>query len=124
MKEKIFVKKVRARAKTQYHKLKQMECFVCGSSTNLELHHVIPLSVIIKEYLNQKEGGGKTDEKLVSLILEECTEIFMPKNCITLCKIHHSSLHNLFGMSYSRKTAEKTRTYLIKQKEKVYGKIH
>jgi len=126
-KEKNFVKKVRAKSKTQYYKLKDSECFICGNESNLELHHILPLSEIIVEFLKKHEkevADAKNDEDLVVAIINECNDIFEKDNVVTLCKQCHYWLHNLFGASYKRKTAEKVKTYLINQRRKKYGQIH
>lgn len=119
--EKIFVKKVRAKSKAQYYKHKQDKCFICGSSEKLELHHINPLANIVTEYLKTIEKGDKSDAELVNDIIENCQDIFDPDNLVTLCKTHHYYLHNLFGASYSAKTANKVKNYLIKQKERKDG---
>lgn len=121
-KEKIFVKKVRAKSKARYYKFKQPECFICGKTDGgLELHHIQPLANIVSNYLKTIEKGDKTDAELVDEIIANCQDIFDPDNLVTLCKLHHYYLHNLFGMSYSAKVADKVKTYLIKQKEKYNG---
>ncbi len=117
MKETNFVKKVRARAKTRYYKNKKSECFICKATKKLELHHILPLAEIVKNYLKTNDVGGKTDEELVTEILENCPEIFDENNVVTLCKQCHYWLHNLFGASYSTKVAKNVQNYLIKKQE-------
>jgi 5-methylcytosine-specific restriction endonuclease McrA len=122
-KEKLFTKYVRAKAKTEYHKFKKDRCWVCGSTKQLELHHVYPLSQLIRDYLQEK-GINKpvNDPNLREQIFKDCGDkIFSEKNLITLCKIHHSNIHRLYGQTYPGKLAPKVQTYLMKQKEKFNG---
>jgi len=117
--EKIFVKRVRAKAKTAYYRFKQNECYICGRKDDLELHHIIPLATIVNEYIKQHGQEVKVDD-----VIKNCPEIVAEDNVVTLCKIHHYYLHNLFGKEFNRKVAEKTKNYIEKQRSKNYGKIH
>ena len=124
--EKIFTKFIRAKAKTSYHPYKKNECWVCGRKENLELHHVYPLAEIIKDYLNENNiVNPKNDEDLREQIFRDLgNKIFNEENLITLCKVHHTNIHRLFGKTYSGTVSEKVKNYLTKQKEKMYGKVH
>lgn len=122
-KEKLFTKFVRAKAKTQYHKFKKDECWVCGSSKDLELHHVYPLAELIHDYLDEKGIiNPPNDEALREQIFTDLGEkIFNEENLLTLCKLHHTNIHRLFGKTYSGKVAVKVQKFLMKQREKLYG---
>ena len=66
---------------------KDSKCFVCGSTNNLQLHHIIPLS-----------NGG--DNRL--------------SNIITLCGQCHGKVHNNKGLELARqKIAEKKKGSFI-----------
>jgi 5-methylcytosine-specific restriction endonuclease McrA len=123
-KEKIFTKYVRAKAKTYYHRYKTKECWVCGNDKDLELHHVYPLAQIISDYLKEKGIKKPTnDPELREQILTDCYDkIFSEENLITLCRLHHANIHRLFGKTYSGKVADKVKTFLTKQKEKLHGR--
>jgi len=123
--EKLFTKFVRAKAKTQYHKYKKDECWVCGSSENLELHHVYPLSDIIHDWLREHNiKNPSNDVELREELLNDVADkVYNPTNLITLCKTHHRNVHTLFGQTYGGKMAEKVNKYLTKQKEKFNGKV-
>ena len=116
--EKLLVKRVRAKAKTQYYKLKEKECFICGSTKNLELHHIFPLSEIISKYL--KENNIKEGEEDINALVN-LPEIYDPKNLVTLCKTHHYYLHVLFGFNYPEKMVNKVHNYINKQRSRQYG---
>jgi len=124
-KEKLFTKFVRAKAKTIFHKLKKDKCWVCGSDKDLELHHIIPFSTLIHEYLKENDIDEKTlanNPELRDVILNHYKkEFFSEEYLLTLCKVHHTNLHRLFGKTYGVKLAEKTKQYLQKQKEKMNG---
>ena len=118
-KEKLFVKFIRAKAKTSYHKHKKEECFVCGKRSELELHHNIPLAEVVNGYLKSHNiKNPSNDLELREQILTECSyEIF--GELITLCKMHHKAVHTLFGRTYNNKTSIKVKKYLERQKEKL-----
>ncbi len=121
MSEANFVKFVRASAKTKYHKYKKEECYICGCDKDLELHHNIPLSEVIAEYLKENSIKKPTnDESLRATILDaRSNQIFGESNLITLCRKHHRALHSLFGRTYNLKTSEKVVRYVQRQKEKM-----
>lgn len=104
-----------------YHKSKTKECFVCARQESLELHHNIPLSEVVKEYLKENNIKNPTNDTVLrDNILEACKHnIFGKENLITLCKTHHKNLHNIFGKTYTIKVSEKVKKYLMKQKEKL-----
>ncbi len=120
-KEKDFIKYVRAKAKTQYHKYKKNECWVCKSNIMLELHHVYPLAELIWDWVERKGIINPTNEDRLreELFNDVGAQIFNEENLITLCKIHHTNLHRLFGKTYGVKIVEKVKNYLKKQREKL-----
>jgi len=122
-KEKQFIKYVRAKAKTRYHKLKKDKCWVCGSDKDLELHHVYPLSDLVWGYLKENNiTNPENTPELRDKILEDLQEkIFGEDNLLTICKVHHKNLHRLFGRTYNSKMVQKVKKYLTKQKEKLNG---
>ena len=123
-KEKLFIKFIRSKAKTNYHKAKKDICFICESSDKLELHHIMPLSSIVFEYLRTKGiRNPSNDPELREEILSNCSDqIFKPENLVTLCKLHHKNLHQLFGKTYSQKLASKVSKFLNKQRSKYIAK--
>ena len=122
-KEKLFTKFVRAKAKTYYHVYKKDKCWVCGSTNKLELHHVYPLAEMIKDYLKDKgiKSPGNDEQLREDIFNDVGDKIFNEENLITLCRIHHTNVHRLFGKTYTGKVAEKVRIFLTKQKEKLNG---
>jgi len=116
--EKNDVKRVRAKAKTVYHRLKTDTCFICGKDKKLELHHILPLSVVIGNWKQNNNNIGELNAADVDRILKEEPIIFEPENCITLCRVCHLQLHRLFGKDYNEKQVEKVKRYLTKTKLK------
>lgn len=110
------VKRVRAVGKTYYHRLKTDYCYICGSSENLELHHVIPLSVIVQRYKQKTNKEELLDVDVDFIIQNE--QVADPENVLTLCKTHHYWVHKLFGKSYGEKIIPKVRNYIEKQRKK------
>ena len=119
--EAIFIKFLRASYKTYYHRSKKDACFVCGSEEKLELHHNKPLVSIVQAYLKRHNIKNPTnDSKLREDILQECNEdILGEQNLITLCKMHHTNVHSIFGKKYNIKVADKVQSYLLRQKDKL-----
>lgn len=61
-------------------------CVACGSSENLEIDHIKPLSRIIKEILDAKEY--MSDDELFEALITS-TEIFNKENGRVLCNSCH-----------------------------------
>ena len=95
---------------------------MCGSTKNLELHHNFPLAYIVRGFI--KENPKMSKEEVRSAILEKYyNEIAGEESVKTLCRLHHKSLHDVFGKTYNIKVAEKVKSYLKKQQEKC-NEIH
>ena len=116
-KEHNIVKYCRASYKTLYHKYKDDKCFVCGSTKNLELHHNFPLAFIVRKFV--KDNPKLTKEEVREAILEQYQDAIAGEDSVvTLCRLHHKSLHDVFGKTYNLKVSEKVKRYLKKQQEK------
>jgi len=57
-------------------------CVHCGSSENLEAHHLIPIQMLIEKYKIKNRDDAR-----------ECKELWSMKNGITLCLKCHYKLH-------------------------------
>ena len=68
----------------------KFECIICGSSKNLEVHHIIPLEDIVKEiklkYKTKNENEIYNISKTYEIFFDEC-------NGITLCSKCHYDIH-------------------------------
>lgn len=119
----IFIKHVRNKIKSYY--LKSDECYICGSTKQLEFHHLLCLSVQAKQIL-RKQGYNKYPdqsdprfEELVWLVARD-PDIVNPKHHYTLCKPCHKEIHKRFGQEYVAWKA--VQAYIDKQRTKRYNK--
>lgn len=115
------VKWVRDKAKAAYQK--DTECFICGADTNLDLHHLHSISVLLEEWCKDKGIVLNTDEDVIAIrdqfIAEHYIEIY--KKVYTLCNDHHVKLHQVYGKSPGNHTANKQETWIYIQKDKFLG---
>jgi 5-methylcytosine-specific restriction endonuclease McrA len=99
-------------------------CFICSSTSKLELHHLYSVSELFNSWLSKnKIQLDNTVEQLLKLrviFAEECAEMLSNNNLYTLCSEHHKRLHNLYGQTYHNSMASKIKTWLEIQKDK-YG---
>jgi len=98
------------------------KCYICGSTENLELHHLFSVSQLFNEWCNQnKITEIDSVEKITSLrekFAIDCRESLDHHNLFTLCKSHHQRLHNIYGQRYSNHLTPKIKNWLDIQKEK------
>lgn len=91
------VKWVRNIAKSRYNKSKT--CYICGTSKNLEVHHLYCVSTLFYDWVHRNNLIVDTDEDAVVVryqFLEE-HEKEMYWDVYTLCSMHHKQLHGIFG---------------------------
>ena len=110
-----FVKKVRDRIKVFYPP--RDECYITGNTTSLEVHHLFPISLIIREWEKTVSKSLDVEKKLEKLFVEH-PELFDSRNCVVLHKQQHEYLHQLFGKQYT--DVEKVRQWIEKRREKLY----
>lgn len=66
-------------------------CTICGNKNHLHVHHLIPLSIIINNIVN--ENKGKPDEELYQIIIND-PRYLDEKNMIVVCeKCHYTIFH-------------------------------
>ncbi|MEN9757733.1 MAG: Vibrio phage Ceto, partial [Pseudomonadota bacterium] len=63
--KRIPVKWVRDRAKAAYEKKDQ--CYICGTSTDLELHHLHSVTILLDKWAEAKGYDISTDEGIVAV---------------------------------------------------------
>lgn len=113
------VKYIRDSMKSQYKAREQ--CFICGCSENIELHHLYSVAELWHAWQKSSRVRVETDEDIIN-----CREQFITENALylsnehlySLCKAHHQRLHSIFGKSYSNYTARKVAKWLDAQKLK------
>jgi len=114
------IKYIRDLVKSEYQK--GTECYICGSTEELQLHHFYSVTQLWEKWKRENKIGtiSSVDEifKLRGDFKEYAhKEIY--EDVVTLCKFHHMDhLHRLFGKSPSLSTAEKQRRWVERQREK------
>jgi len=95
--KRIPVKWVRDRAKAAYEK--KTECCVCGSVTDLELHHLHSVTILLDKWSEAKGYDISTDAGILAVrdefIDEHRVELY--DQVYTLCNRHHVALHSVYG---------------------------
>jgi hypothetical protein len=112
-----FVKFVRDKIKSSYPSL--TECYITGKKTNLEVHHLYPISVLIREWESSVDPSLSKEEKRL-LLLKEHPELFDTDNCIVLHKSQHTLLHKLYGKTYPVSSVGKVRQWVETRRKQFY----
>lgn len=119
--KRIPVKWIRDKAKGAYEK--DNHCFVCNTETDLELHHLGSITLLLEKWCNEKNIVLKTDEDVLEIrdefIADHHKELY--KDVYTLCNPHHVLLHSVFGKAPALHSVEKQRNWLEIQKSKKTG---
>lgn len=119
--KRIPVKWVRDRAKAAYDK--KDHCFVCGTSEDLELHHLQSITLLLNEWADRKSYDITTDEGILAVrdefIEEHHTQLY--DWVYTLCNTHHVKLHGVYGKAPTLASAPKQSRWLEIQKAKLLG---
>ena len=116
------VKYVRDKAKSQYKK--DTECYICGSTENLDFHHFYGLTELLEWWMRKKQLSIETEEQILAVreqfILEQKDKVY--NEAVTLCHMHHLRLHNIYGKRPKLITAKKQRHWVDIQRKK-YGMV-
>lgn len=119
----ISVKWIRDKAKSAYQK--KDHCFVCGSESDLELHHTHSITLLLQRWIEKTGRDFSSDESTVEnrdeFIEHHRKEIY--QDVYTLCNPHHVLLHSVFGKAPGLHTTEKQRNWLEIQKSKKTGVV-
>jgi hypothetical protein len=113
------VKIVRDGMKSKYKS--REPCYICGSSENIELHHIYSVAELWNTWVKVNKIVIEANAEVVSLrrIFEaENAEKLSNDNLFSLCKNHHARLHQLYGKSYSNYMGDKVRLWIEKQRIK------
>jgi hypothetical protein len=121
--KRVSVKWVRDKAKAAYDK--KSECFICGNTEELELHHLHGMTNLLERWAKQEGISLNTDEDIISVrdrfIEEHHKEIYV--DVYTLCAKHHKHLHTVYSKSPALSTAYKQENWILKMKDRING-IH
>lgn len=119
--KRIPVKHIRDRAKSAYEK--DNKCHICGSTTDLELHHTNSITLLLDKWVKETGNDISTDEAVLKIrdefIEAHHTEIYV--EVFTLCNNHHVKLHSVYGKAPPLSTAAKQVRWIEKQKAKAEG---
>lgn len=100
-------------------------CYICGATSNLELHHLYSLSETWNKWLEKQNIRHlQSDEHVKELrvvFAQECEEQLSNKHLITLCGTHHKRLHNIYGQRYANYLVPKVKNWIEIQREKQNG---
>lgn len=114
------IKYIRDYIKKDY-KLKD-ECFICGTTNTLELHHLYSVSELFSKWCLSKKIKSIESVDLINKLRVEFSEdekdLLSNKNLFTLCKNHHIRLHTIYGQTYANHLVPKIKNWLLVQREK------
>ena len=117
--KRIPVKWIRDRAKAAYDK--KDHCYVCGTSEDLELHHLQSITLLLNAWADRKSYDISTDEGILAVrdefIEEHHKELY--EDVFTLCNTHHVRLHGVYGKAPPLASGLKQSRWLEIQKSKV-----
>lgn len=115
----IGVKWVRDKAKSAY--VKQECCYICGSTEDLELHHLHSITILLNTWADKYSHDISTDEGILS-VRDEFIEVHKHEIydlVFTLCNSDHIRLHGVYGKAPAPNTVEKQKRWLEIQKAKL-----
>lgn len=112
------VKWIRDRAKSAYEK--QSFCWICGTTQDLELHHLKSITLLLENWAKLNQVELDTDEKVLAVrdqfIEQHYHELY--NEVYTLCNRHHVQLHSVYGKSPSLSSSSRQQTWIEAQRNK------
>lgn len=119
--KRIPVKWIRDKAKAAYQKTDH--CYVCGTTEDLELHHLYSITRLLERWSQEQGYDISTDEKILAVrdefIEAHKTELY--DLVYTLCNRHHVALHGVYGKSPAFGSEMKQKHWIERQKLKQSG---
>jgi hypothetical protein len=119
--KRIPVKWVRDKAKRAYEK--QAHCYVCGTASNLELHHLHSVTYLLDTWAAAHGYDISTDSGILAVrdefIQEHHAELY--EQVYTLCNPHHVALHQVYGKSPAPSSVPKQARWIERQRDKHNG---
>ena len=113
------VKTIRDYLKKDYKT--KTKCYICGSKDNLELHHLYGVSELFNRWCEKNSIKNITSteqvEELRIIFAEDLAEELSNIYLYTLCKTHHTKLHNIYGQRYSNSKVTKIKKWIDLQRE-------
>lgn len=119
----ISVKWVRDKAKAAYQK--KDTCYICSKETDLELHHLHSITILLDTWAAAKGYDISTDDGILAVRDEFISshQIELYDMVYTLCNKHHVALHGVYGKAPSPTSADRQRRWIETQKAKVEGRV-
>lgn len=119
----IAVKWVRDKAKAAY--VKQDSCYICGSSADLELHHLHSITNLLYNWADSLGYDISSDEGILAVRDEFITEHYVElyELVYTLCNRHHVMLHSVYGKIPSAASVTKQKSWIEIQRAKSTGSV-
>lgn len=110
------IKWIRDKAKAAYRK--GLRCYICGSNSELELHHLTSLTELFDRWVILKGYKVDSDDDVLAIreqfIAEHKEAIYT--DVFTLCNKHHVRLHSIFGQKPSLESVENQRNWIESQR--------
>jgi 5-methylcytosine-specific restriction endonuclease McrA len=119
--KRIPVKWVRDAAKAAY--VKQDSCCICGTTEDLELHHLHSITTLLNTWAEKAGYDIDTDEGILAVRDEfiETHKVELYDMVYTLCNTHHVKLHGVYGKAPSPASVPKQQRWIEIQKAKLSG---
>lgn len=119
--KRIAVKHVRDKAKAAYEK--KSECYICGTSEDLELHHFHSITILLDLWANKNKYDISTDDGILAVrdefIASHQVELYDLVR--TLCNKHHVRLHSIFGKAPASNSVDRQDRWCNIQRDKLNG---
>lgn len=116
--KRVAIKWVRDKAKSAYEK--QSTCYICGTTHELELHHLHSINGLLESWAKLNKLDISTDQAVLAIrdrfIEEHHAEIY--ELVYTLCNKHHVQLHGIYGKSPMPSSVPKQKHWIELQREK------
>lgn len=108
------------------HYQKSTKCYICGTSDNLELHHLYSVSELFNNWCkeNSVDLEHVTEPEMFEhrvKFYDDCVDYLCSDNWYTLCKTHHGRLHSIYGQRYPNSYAKKVKKWIELQKGRHNG---
>jgi hypothetical protein len=119
----IAVKWVRDKAKAAY--VKQGSCYICGGTSDLELHHLHSITNLLYNWADSLGYDISSDSGILAVrdefISEHYAELY--ELVYTLCNRHHVMLHSVYGKIPSVSSVPKQKSWIETQRAKLTGSV-
>lgn len=115
------VKYIRDGVKSNYPE--KVECAVCSTKEDLELHHYHTVSILFRHWVDKHKHPVSTPEEIMGvrdLFYKEFWDE-LTVDVVTLCNKHHVQLHSVYGANPALHTTDKQRNWVDLQKRKLSG---